>query len=78
MLIYKLRISFTNKNIRKILKVLVAFLSNQKIGGHLVSSPAPFFSKSFDQNYKKAIQPKKKCKFHFNYSSAESHNQNMH
>ena len=32
-LIRKLRIYFTNENIRKKLKVLVAFLSNQKIGG---------------------------------------------
>ena len=34
-LIYKLCKSFTNKNIRKKLKVLVAFFSNQKIGGYL-------------------------------------------
>ena len=54
-LIYKLRISFTNKKIRKKLKVLVAFLINQKIGGQLGFLPAIFFSKSFDQNYEKAI-----------------------
>ena len=36
-LIYKLRISFTNKMIRKkrFLKVLVAFLINQKTGGQI-------------------------------------------
>ena len=32
-LIRKLRVLFTNKNVCKKLKVLVAFLSNQKIGG---------------------------------------------
>ena len=36
-------------------KVLVAFLINQKIGGQLGFAPALFFSKSFDQNYEKAI-----------------------
>ena len=51
----KLRISSTNKNIRKKLKVLVAFLSNQKIVGQLGLLPRSFFSKSFDQNYEKAI-----------------------
>ena len=54
-LIYKLRISITNKKIRKKLKVLVAFLINQKIGRQLGFLPALFFSKSFDQNYEKAI-----------------------
>ena len=54
-LIYKLRISFTNKKIRKKLKVLVAFLINQKIGGQLGFLPRFFFLKSFDQNYEKAI-----------------------
>ena len=33
-LVYKLCISFTNKKIRKKLKVLVAFFINQKIGGN--------------------------------------------
>ena len=33
-LIYRLRIYFINKNIRKKLKVLVAFLSNQKTEGN--------------------------------------------
>ena len=41
-LICKLRISFTNKNIRKKLKVLVAFLTNQKIGGQLGFLPRFF------------------------------------
>ena len=54
-LVYKLRISFTNKKIRKKLKVLVAFFINQKIGGQLGFLPRSFFSKSFDQNYEKAI-----------------------
>ena len=44
-LIYKLRISFTNKKIRKNLKVLVAFLINQKIGGQLGFLPRSFFLK---------------------------------
>ena len=44
-LICKLRISFTNKNIHKKLKVLVAFLSNQKIGGQLGLLPRSFFLK---------------------------------
>ena len=54
-LIYKLRISFTNKKISKKLKVLVAFLINQKIGGQLGFLPHSFFSKSLDQIYEKAI-----------------------
>ena len=54
-LIYELRLSYTNKKIRKKLKVLVAFLINQKIGGQLGFLPCSFFSKSFDQNYEKAI-----------------------
>ena len=33
-LVYKLRISFTNKKIRKKLKVLVAFFINQKLEGN--------------------------------------------
>ena len=48
-------ISFTNENIRKKLKVLVALLSTQKIGGQLGPLPPHFFSKSFDQNYGKVI-----------------------
>ena len=36
-------ISFTNKKIRKKLKVLVAFLINQKIGGQLGFLPCSFF-----------------------------------
>ena len=44
-LIYKLRMSFINKNIRKKLKVLVAFLSNQKIEGQLDFLPRFFFLK---------------------------------
>ena len=55
-LVYKLRISFNNKKIRKKLKVLVAFFINQKIGGQLGFLPRSFFSsKSFDQNYEQAI-----------------------
>ena len=48
-LIRKLRKSFTNKNVRKKLKVLVAFFKYPKIGG------CPFFSKSFDKNCGTAI-----------------------
>ena len=49
-------ISFINEKIRKKLKVLVAFLINQKIGGQLGFLPRCFFlSKSFDQNYERAI-----------------------
>ena len=49
-------ISFTNKKIRKKLKVLVAFLSNQKNWwATRVPPPLFFLSKSFDQNYDKAI-----------------------
>ena len=44
-LIYELRKSFTNKNIRKKLKILVAFLINQKIGGQLGFLPRSFFLK---------------------------------
>ena len=55
-LIYKLRISFANKNIRIKLEILFAFLSNKKIGGQLSFLRRSFlFSKSFDQNYGKAI-----------------------
>ena len=48
-----LRISFINKNIRKKLKVLVAFLSGQIIGGQLGLLPHSIFLKSrskVDQN----------------------------
>ena len=41
-LIRKLRISFTNENFRKKLKVLVAFLSTQKIGEQLGFLPLLF------------------------------------
>ena len=41
-LIRKLHISFTNENVRKKLKVLVAFLSTQKIGGQLRLLPLLF------------------------------------
>ena len=44
-LIYKLCISFTNEKIRKKLKVLVAVLINQKIGGQLGFLPRSFFLK---------------------------------
>ena len=37
---------FTNKNIRKKLKVLVAFFSNQKIGGQFGFLPRSFFSQN--------------------------------
>ena len=41
----KLRISFTNKNVLKKLKVLVAFLNSQKLEGNQASSLSPFFLK---------------------------------
>ena len=41
----KLRIYFTNKNVRKKLKVLVAFLSNQNMGEQLGLLPCSFFLK---------------------------------
>ena len=44
-LICKLHLFFTNENVRKKLKVLVAFLSNQKIGGQLDLFSHPFFIK---------------------------------
>ena len=44
-LICKLHLFFTNENFRKKLKVLVAFLSNQKIGGQLGFLPL-FFSQN--------------------------------
>ena len=80
-LIYKLRISFKNKKIRKKLKVLVAFLINKKIGGQQGFLPHSFFleiirSKLWESHLAK--KKKKKCKFRFNYSFAESQNQNMH
>ena len=59
-LIRKLRISFTNENVRKKLKVLVALLSSQKIGGKLGLLPTSFFSKWFYQNYEEVISPKNK------------------
>ena len=46
-LIRKLRIIFTNENVRKKLQVLVALLSNQKIGGRLGLLPRSFFLKIF-------------------------------
>ena len=46
-LIRKLRIFSTNKNVHIKLKVLVAFLSNQKIGRQLGLLPHPFFLKIF-------------------------------
>ena len=56
-LIYKLCKSFTNNKIRKKLKVLVAFLINQKIGGQLGFVPSSFFlkimRKPFSQKKKK-------------------------
>ena len=78
-LIYKLRISFTNKNIRKKFKVLVAFLSSQKIGGQLGFLPRSFFLKIVRSKLWESHLAKKKIyKFHFNYSSAKSQNQSMH
>ena len=44
-LIRKLHIFFTNENVRKKLKVLVAFLSNQKIEGQLDLLPRSIFLK---------------------------------
>ena len=46
---------FTYENVRKKLEVIVAFLSNQKIGGQLGLLSRSFVSKSSDLNYEKAI-----------------------
>ena len=46
-LIRKLRIFVTYENVCKKFKVIVAFLSNQKIGGHLGLLPRSFFLKIF-------------------------------
>ena len=46
-LIRKLRIFFTNENVCKKLKVLVAFLSSQKLGGQLGLLLRFFFLKIF-------------------------------
>ena len=59
-LIYKLRISFTNKKIRKKLKILVAFLINQKIGGQLGFLPRSFFSNQSIKIMRKPFSQKKK------------------
>ena len=72
---------FTNKNVRKKLKVLVAFLSNQKIGGQLGLLPRSFFSQNRPiKTMRKPFSQKNKliCKFPFNYSCLESQSQNMH
>ena len=55
MLIRKLCIFFTYKNVRKKLKVLVAFLSKQKNRRQLGLLTHWFFSKSSNQSYEKAI-----------------------
>ena len=46
-LIRKLRIFFAHENVRKKLKVLVAFLTNQKIQGQLGLLPRSIFLKMF-------------------------------
>ena len=72
---------FTNKKIRKNLKVLAAFLINQKIRGQLGFLPGSFFYQNHSiKTMRKPFSQKKKkiCKLRFNYSSAESQNQNMH
>ena len=45
--IRKLRIFFTNEKVCKKLNVLVAFLNNQKFGGQLGLLPCSFFLKIF-------------------------------
>ena len=62
-LIYKLRISFTNKKIRKKLKALVAFLINQNIGGQLGFLPAFFFLKIIRSKLWESHLAKKKKKY---------------
>ena len=60
-LICKLCVSFTNKNIRKQLKVLAAFLSNQKTGGQLGLLPRSFFSQNHSiKTMRKPISQKNK------------------
>ena len=58
-LIRKLRIFFTYENVRKKLKVIVAFLSNQKIGGQLGLLPRTFFLKIFRLKLWKSHLPSK-------------------
>ena len=79
-LIRKLRIFFTNENVRKKLKVLVPFLSNQKAGGQLGLLSRSFSSQNlWIKTMRKPFSQKKLiCKFLFNYLRAESQNQNMH
>ena len=56
-----LRISFTNKNIRKKLILLVDFLINQKIGGQLGLLPHSFFSQNHSiKTMKKSFSQKNK------------------
>ena len=72
-LIRKLRIFFTYENIRKKLKVIVAFLSNQKIGGQLGLLSRSFFQNLPIKTMKKPFCPKKLiCEFRFNYLCVES------
>ena len=79
-LIRKLRIFLTYENVRKSLKVIVAFISNQKIGGQLGLLPRCFFSQNLPiKTMKKPFSQKQLIyKFRFNYLCAESQDQNMH
>ena len=59
-LIRKLRIVFTNENDRKKLKVLVAFLRNQEIGGQQGLFPHSFYLKIFRSKLRESHLAKKK------------------
>ena len=72
---------FTNENVRKKLKVLVAYLSKQKIGGQLGLLPRYFFGQNLPiKTMRKPFSKKQNilCEFRFNYLCAESQNQNIH
>ena len=66
-LVYKLRISFTNKKIRKKLKVLVAFLINQQIGGQLGFLHCSFFLKIIRSKLWESHLAKKKKKMQISF-----------
>ena len=71
-LIRKLRIFFTNENVCKKSKALVAFLSNQKIGGQLGLLPHSFFSQNLPINLQLI-----NMQILFDYLCAESQDQNI-
>ena len=61
-------ISFTNKKIRKKLKVLGAFLINQKIGGQLGFLPRSFFYQNHSMKIMRKPFSRKKIKLNMQIS----------